>query len=183
MANYSVSFTNGSASQSMKAGTYSVEATSAPGYDLTSLSPTTFTATTSAGSEAFTLSATGTLTFIVNETGAQGGTAVTGGTIVMTDSTGNVEYGSAVNISSSGEAVFNNVPFGDGTDPYTLYFKQLTSDDGHNIYAGVITVSMTSSTQTEYVENLPIASQALTLTDANYSGLPVNSATLSFTEN
>lgn len=183
MANYSVNFTNGSASQAMKAGTYSVEATSAPGYDLSTLSPTSFTATTSAGSQAFTLSATGTLTFVVNETGAQGGTAVTGGTIVMTDSTGSVEYGSAVNISSNGEAVFNNVPYGDGTSPYTLYFKQLTSDDGHNVYSGIISVSMTSSTQTEYVENLPIAEQSLTLTDANYSGLPVESATLSFAEN
>ena len=180
MATYQVTITNGSGSQNMKAGTYTVSATSAPGYDLSSLTPTTFTATSEAGSQAFTLTAQGTLTFIVNETGASGGTPVTGGTIVMTDSSGNVQYGSPVNIGSDGNAVFNNVPYGDGTSPVTLYFKQLTTDDNHNIHTGVISVSMSSQTQTEYVQNTPIALQTFTVTDATYTGLPVGSATFSF---
>ena len=183
MANYQVTITNGAGSASMKAGAYTVAATSAPGYDLTSLSPASFTATESAGSQAFTLTAQGTLTFIVNETGAAGGTPVTGGTIVMTDSTGNTQYGSPVTIGSDGTAVFNNVPYGDGTSPVTLYFKQLTTDESHNVHTGVVTVSMTAQTQTEYIQNTPIALQSFTLTDATYSGLPVGSATLSFTEN
>ena len=180
MATYQVTITNGAGSESMKAGAYAVTAVSAPGYDLTSLSPSTFTATAEASSQAFTLAAEGTLTFIVNETGAAGGTPITGGAIVMTDSAGTVEYGSPVTIDSNGNAVFDNVPYGDGTSPITLYFKQLTSDASHNVHTGVITVSMTAQTQTEYLQNTAIALQSFTLTDANYSGLPVDSASLSF---
>ncbi len=172
MANYEVTITNGTGSQAMQAGTYTVTAT-AEGYDTSTLSPTTFTATGSTATQAFTISASGTLTFIVNETGAEGGTAITGGTIIMTDSTGTTEYGEAVSINSNGEAVFNNVPYGSADTPFTLYFKQLTSDGDHNIYDGVITVTMTGQTQTEYIENGAIAEQTFTLTDSTYS-LPVN---------
>lgn len=181
MANYNVEINKGQGAANMKAGTYTVSATEAAGYDVTTLAPTTFTATTEASSATFTLSATGTLTFVVNETGAQGGTPVTSGTIVMTDSTGTQEYGNPVSISATGEAVFNNVPHGNDGAPYTLYFKQLTTDENHNIHEGVISVSMTSQTQTEYVENLPTATQTISLTDANYSGLPIENATLNFT--
>ncbi len=180
MGKYTVTIVNGSGSLPMKEGTYTVAAVSAPGYDLSTLSPTSFVAGKTAGSGVFTLSATGTLTFNVNETGAAGGTPVTGGTLIMTDSAGNAEYGTAVTIKPTGEAVFENVPFGDATTPFTLYFKQLTADDTHNVYDGVITVSMTSQTQTEYIRNEPIAQQSFTLTDANYAGLVIPTATLDF---
>ena len=179
MANYNVQITNGSGSQEMKSGTYTVTA-SASGYDATTLSPASYTATGQAGSGAFTLSADGTLTIIFNDTGASGGTAITSGSVVMTDSTGATQYGSPITISATGEAVFNNVPY-DSTTPYVLYFTQLSSDDTHNVYSGVITVNMSSATQTEYVLNSPIAEQSFTLTDANYSGLPIAAATLTFT--
>ena len=180
MADINVQITNGSGSQALKRGTYAVSVT-ANGYEATTLSPTTYTATDSTGSGAFTVSANGTLTFIFNETGASGGTPITAGSVVMTDSTGSTRYGSPVQIGATGEAVFNNVPYGD-TTPYVLYFVQLSSDDGHNTYSGVITVNMASATQTEYVLNAPIATQSFTLTDANYSGLPVATATLTFTQ-
>ena len=183
MANYNVNITNGQGSVAMKAGTYTVSATQAEGYDLTSLAPTSYTATASEGSGAFTLSASGTLTFVVNESGASGGTPVTSGSIVMTDSTGNTQYGSPVSIDSNGQAVFDNVPYGSSGSPFTLYFKQLSTDDNHNIHEGLITVGMGSQTQTEYIQNTPIATQNITLTDANYSGLPINSAILNFEEN
>lgn len=178
MANYNVQITNGQGSENMKKGTYSVSV-SANGYEATTLSPTTFTATESAGSGSFTLSADGVLTLIFNETGASGGTPITGGSVVMTDSTGATEYGSAVNIDATGQAVFNNVPYSSGT-PYVLYFVQKATDDDHNVYEGVITVNMASAAQTEYVLNSPIAAQSFTLTDANYAGLPVAGATLTF---
>ena len=183
MSNYNVTITNGQGSASMKAGTYTVTATQANGYDLTSLSPTSYTAGQSEGSGAFTLSASGTLTFVVNETGASGGTPVTSGSIVMTDQAGTTQYGNPVTISSTGEAVFNNVPYGTGDKPFTLYFKQLTTDENHNIIESVIVVGMGSETQTEYLQNTPIATQNFTLTDANYSGLPISDATLNFEEN
>ncbi len=181
MANYNVTITNGNGSQAMQKGTYTVSAT-ANGYDTSTLDPKTFTATENAGSQAFTLSANGTLTFIVNETGADGGTPITSGSIVMTDSTGNTEYGTPVTIGADGNAVFANVPYGTTDAPFTLYFKQLSTDENHNIFEGVITVSMTAQTQTEYIINTPIAEQTFTLTDANYSGLPIDGS-LDFTGN
>ncbi len=180
MANYTVTITNGTGSENIQRGTYTVTA-SANGYDESTLSPTTFTATDSEGSQAFTLSANGTLTLNVNETGAAGGTPITSGTIVMTDATGTTEYGAAVTIDASGNAVFNNVPYGDAGTPFTLYFKQLTTADGYNTFDGVITVQMTSQTQTEYVQNTATAEQTFTLTDANY-GMPI-SGSLTFTAN
>ncbi len=173
MANYNVTITDGNGSQAMQKGTYNVTA-NVPGYDNSTLTPTTYTATDAEGSQTFTISANGTLTFVVNETGAAGGTPVTSGTIVMTDETGNTEYGQPVTIDSTGNAVFDNVPYGTTADPFTLYFKQLTTDDDHNIFDGVITVTMQSQTQTEYIVNTSTAVQTFTLNDANYTGLPVN---------
>ncbi len=180
MANYNVTITDGTGSEAMKRGTYTVSAT-ATGYDTSTLTPTTFTATDSAGSQSFTLSANGTLTINFNETGAAGGTPITSGSVIMTNEDGTTDYGTAVNISATGDAVFNNVPYGDAGTPFLLYFRQIESDDTHNPFEGVISVSMTSQTQTEYVLNSAIAQQTFTLTDANY-GLPID-GTLNFTEN
>lgn len=180
MANYNVTISNGTGSQRMQKGTYSVTATAA-GYDESSLSPNTFTATDATGSQAFTLSANGTLTFNVNETGAAGGTPITSGSVIMTDSTGATEYGTAQTIGADGNVVFNNVPYGTDDAPFRLYFKQLSTDDDHNIFEGVITVDMTSQTQTEYIQNTATAEQNFTLLDANY-GLPID-GTLNFTGN
>ena len=180
MGKYTVSITNGSGSLPMKEGSYTVAVVSAPGYDVSSLDPKSYVAGKTAGSGSFTLAATGTLTFNVNETGSPGGTPVTGGTLVMTDASGSGQYGNVVTIGSSGEAVFENVPFGNADTPFALYFKQLTADDAHNIYEGIIPVSMGAQTQTEYVRNDPIATQSFTLTDANYTGLAIPAASLDF---
>ncbi len=180
MANYNVTITNGTGSQAMQIGTYDVTAT-ANGYDTSTLSPTTFTATATPASQAFTLSANGTLTFIVNDTGAAGGAPVSGGTIVMTDETGTTEYGQPITVGADGTAVFANVPYGSATEPFRLYFKQLTAADGYNPFDGIISVSMTAQTQTEYVQNTAAAEQTFTLRDANYD-MPID-GTLAFTEN
>ena len=183
MANYNVTITNGTGSQKMNAGKYEVNCSYAPGYEMDTLSPTEYTATAPSGSGAFTIEASGTLTIIFNETGAQGGTPITSGTVVMTDQSGNAQYGSVVNIDSTGTAVFDKVPFGSAQSPYTLYFKQLSSDSDHNIYEEVFTVGMGDKTQTEYILNTPKATtQTFTLTDANYTSLPVANAVLNFEE-
>lgn len=184
MANYNVTITNGSGSETMAAGSYSVSAIYAPGYDMESLSPTTFTASGSAGTGAFTLSASGTLTISFNETGEAGGTPITSGTVVMTDSTGTKQYGSVIHIDASGTATFNNVPFGSAQSAYTLYFKQLTSDENHNVYPDVFAVGMGMQTQQEYVLNtLKTVLQNFTLTDTNYPDMPVENAVLQFQSN
>jgi len=178
MANYNVTITNGSGSERMKAGSYTVSV-DATGYDATSLNPTSYTVSKSEGSQTFTVSANGTLTLTFNETGEAGGTPITSGSVIMTDSTGANEYGSAITISSTGAANFANVPYGTSEAPITLYFKQLTSDSSHYIDENIISVLMTSSSVTDYVENAPFSVQSFTLNDANYSGLPVN-GTLNF---
>ena len=182
MANYTVTLTNGTGEQRMQAGAYSVSVTAA-GYEATSLSPTTFTATGSAQSTAFTVTASGTLTFVVNETGAQGGTPITSGSLVMTNQDGSVQYGSPVTIGSDGTAVFDHVPYGSQESAYTLYFKQLSSDAEQQAQSGVISVQMNASTLTQYIQNQAYPVQSFTLTDATYSGLPVAAATMTFTAN
>ena len=184
MADYNVTIINGSGSKTMEAGEYSVSAIYAPGYDMETLSPTSFTAQSATSTGAFTISATGTLTITFNETGAAGGTPITSGSVVMTNSTGKVQYGSPVQINSNGTAVFNNVPFGSAQSAYTLYFKQLSSDENHNVYTDVFAVGMGAETQQEYVINTPKSVlQNFTLTDANYPGLPVYNAELQFIQN
>ncbi len=180
MATYNVSITNGTGTQEMQSGTYDVTATAA-GYDVSTLIPQSYTATTAEGSQDFTLSANGTLTFIVNDTGAAGGTPITGGTIVMTDSTGNTQYGQPITVGSDGSAVFDNVPYGTSTEPFSLYFKQLTAASGYNPFDGVISVEMTAQTQTEYIQNSAAANQTFTLKDANYD-MPID-GTLTFDSN
>jgi len=181
MAEYNVTITNGSGSQAMNPGEYEVSTTYAPGYESTTLSPTTYTATSPSGSGSFTIEAYGTLTIIFNETGAEGGTPISSGSVVMTDPTGNTQYGSVVTIDSNGTAIFDKVPYGSAQTPYTLHFKQLTSDSDHDIYPNVFTVGMGDQTQTEYIQNnLKVATQDFSLTDANYSGLPVENAVLNF---
>ena len=117
MANYNVLITNGTGSQNMEVGTYTVTATYAPGYDLTTLAPTSYTVNPTTQDANFTVSASGTLTITFNETGAEGGTPISSGTVVMTDATGEIQYGSAVNIDENGVVTFNNVPYG----TYSLY--------------------------------------------------------------
>lgn len=181
MENYEVTILDGQGSKAMKPGSYSVSATYAPGYDMSTLGPTQYTASATQGSGAFTLSANGTLTITFNETGAQGGTPITSGSVVMTDSTGSTQYGPVVQVDSNGTATFNNVPYGSPESAYTLYFKQLTSDENHEIYPNVFTVGMGDQTQQEYVINEPISVlQNFTLTDSNYTGLPVYNAVLVF---
>ena len=184
MADYNVTIINGNGSQTMELGDYSVSAIYAPGYDMTTLAPTTYTATSPTGTGNFEISANGTLTIVFNETGELGGNPITSGTVVMTDATGNTQYGEVVNIDGNGTAIFNNVPYGSEQAAYTLYFKQLTSDENHNVYENVFAVGMGAQTQTEYILNtLKSVLQNFTLTDANYKNLPVYNGVLQFEDN
>lgn len=184
MAEYNVTIINGTGSQTMDIGSYSVSAIYAPGYDLNSLAPTNFTATPQAETGAFTIAGTGTLTITFNETGEIGGNPITSGTVVMTDATGEIQYGPIMDINSEGTATFNNVPYGSEQSAYTLYFKQLTSDENHNIYENVFAVGMGAQTQQEYLINtLKSVLQNFTLTDANYTNMPVYNAVLKFENN
>lgn len=176
MANYSIDIVNGTASKAICKGNYSVTV-STRGYDAATLTPQTYCCTAGSIGQVFTVEGAGTLTINVNETGAAGGTPITGGSIVMTDSTGTTQYGSPVSIAANGNAVFEKVPYATPEDPFTLFFKQLASDDSHDAYDGVIAVAMNSSTQTAYVKNDPAATQTFTLIDKTYNR-PIATATL-----
>lgn len=177
MAQHVVNITNGAGSQALVAGNYTVTA-AVTGYTGT-LDPTTFTATSSTGSQAFTIAATGTLTLNVNDTGAVGGAPITSGTFIRCNADGSQTYGTAKSISALGVCVFDAVPFGTVGSPVAVYMKQLTSDATHNIYPGVLTASMTAQMQSQYVLNGAAALQSFTFTDANYSGLNMD-GTLTF---
>ena len=184
MADYNITIIDGTGSETMNTGKYSVSAIYAPGYDMSTLYPTTYNVESSGATGAFTISATGTLTITFNETGEAGGTPITSGSVVMTNETGETQYGSVVKVDSNGTATFDNVPYGSEQSAYTLYFKQLTSDENHNIYENVFAVGMGMQTQAEYVLNTPKSVlQNFSLTDANYTNLPVYNATLKFEEN
>ena len=100
MANYNVTIINGSGSQTMETGEYTVSAIYAPGYDMSTIAPATYPATSTSSTGEFTISASGTLSIIFNETGQEGGNPINFGSVVMTNSTGETQYGEVVKIDS-----------------------------------------------------------------------------------
>ncbi len=171
MAQYLVNITDGVGSTRLPIGDYRVSA-SVTGYTGV-LTPTRFTATDSPGSQSFSVAAEGTLNLVINETAAAGGTPITGGSFIRCNANGLVTYGTIKTVSSTGECVFDHVPFGDTATPYTFYVRQVTSDDYHNFSTAPIAIQMEGATQTNYVLNTLAALQEFTVTDAHYAGLNI----------
>ncbi len=167
----SVIITNGTGTSNLINDTYSVTA-QVNGYDNTSINPSSVTVEEGTNTYSFTISATGTLTLHVTEDGTSSGTPIVGATFVRTDSSGN-EYGSVITTDSSGNAVFNNMPF-DATNAPTIYFKQTASDGDHEFSDAVQNTTMTTSTETLEIQNTVGALRTINLTDANYTNLPVD---------
>ena len=166
-----ITITDGTGSLDIINGSYSVTA-DVEGYENTSILPVSVDITEGTNTYAFTIGATGTLTLHVSEDGTSSGTPVVGATFVRTDSEG-VEYGSTVTSDASGNAVFNNVPF-DETNAPVIYFKQTASDGDHEFNNAVQNTTLTTATSTLEIPNQPGATRTINLTDANYSGLPVD---------
>ena len=173
-----VTITNGSGTANLINDTYTITAEST-GYDNLSIDPSSVTIESGTNSYAFTISATGTLTLHVTEEGTAGGTPIVGATFVRTDSTG-TEYGSSITTDSSGNAVFNNVPFAAAGAP-TIYYKQTASDNDHEFDATVKSVTLTEQTDTVEIQNTLGALRTITLTDENYANLPIETATITLT--
>ena len=170
--------TNGTGTSELINDTYTVTSNTT-GYDNSSILPNTVNITEGTNSYAFTISATGTLTLHVTEDGTSSGTPIVGATFIRTDSSGN-EYGSAITTDSSGDAVFNNVPF-DSTNAPTIYYKQTASDGDHEFSMSVASTTLTTSTSTIEIQNAPGATRTITLTDANYTNLPVEAGEITLT--
>ena len=174
----SVIITNGTGTSELINDTYTVEA-DVLGYDNTSLTPTSITVDSATNTYAFTISATGTLTLHVTDTGTVGGTSIVGATFVRTDATG-AEYGNIITTDDQGNAIFNNVPFAQTGAP-TIYYKQTASDGDHEFDSTVQSITMTDATQIVEIQNTPGATRTINLTDANYKNLPIDTGTLTFT--
>ena len=168
---YNINITSGTGSEAVLNGSYSVTSNTT-GYDDASILPVSLDVVSGTNSYAFTIAATGTLTLHVTEDGTASGTPIVGATFARTDASGTV-YGSAITTDSNGDAVFNNVPF-DSTNAPLIYYKQTASDGEHEFDNTVQSTTMTTSTSTVEIENAVPATRTFTLTDANYTNLPLD---------
>ena len=173
-----ITITNGTGSASLINDTYTVTA-DVTGYDNSSISPASVDIVDGTNSYAFTISATGTLTLHVTDDGTVSGNPIVGATFYRTDSAG-TEYGSVITTDSNGDAVFNNVPFS-ATNAPVIYYKQTASDGDHEFDNTVKSTTLTTSTSTIEVINSVGATRTITLTDANYSNLPIDSGIITLT--
>ncbi len=173
-----VNITNGVGTSELINDTYTVTA-AVTGYDNSSINPSSVSIVAGTNTYAFTVAATGTLTLHVTEDGTASGTPIVGATFARTDSTG-TEYGTAVVTDAEGDAVFSNVPFAETSAP-TIYYKQTASDGNHEFDSTVQSTTMTASTATVQIQNTVGATRTINLTDANYQNLPIESASLTLT--
>ena len=173
-----ITITNGTGTSEVINGSYTVTS-EITGYDNTSINPSTVNITAGTNNYAFTISATGTLTLHVTDTGTSGGTPIVGATFIRTDQAG-TEYGTQITTDTNGDAVFNNVPY-DSTNAPLIYYKQTASDGDHEFDGTVQNTSLTTQTNTIQITNQPGATRTINLTDANYQNLPIAEATLTLT--
>lgn len=173
-----VNITNGVGTGNLINSTYTVTS-NVNGYENTTINPNNVTISEGTNTYPFTISATGTLTLHVTEEGTSEGTPIVGATFIRTDSTG-TEYGNPITTDTQGNAVFNNVPFST-TDAPLIYYKQTASDGDHEFVSTVQNTSLTTSTQTNEIQNTVGALRTINLYDANYENLPIDSGTLTFT--
>ena len=173
-----INITNGTGTGELINDTYTVTA-NVVGYDNTSITPSTLDVVEGTNSYSLSISATGTLTLHVTDDGTSTGNPIVGATFYRTDSIG-TEYGNPITTDSNGDAVFNNVPFASTGAP-TIYYKQTASDGDHEFDNTVQSTTMTTSTSTLEIQNTPGAERTITLTDANYSNLPLETGTITLT--
>lgn len=166
--------TNGTGSEELINGTYSVTA-EINGYDNTSILPNSVEIVEGTNNYSFTISATGTLTLNVTD---GSGTPIVGAKFIRTDSLGN-EYGNIITSDSSGNAVFNNVPWGENAP--LIYYKQTESDGEHEFISTVQDASLTTQTSTVSVINQPGVTRTINLTDANYDNLIIETGSITLT--
>lgn len=168
---YNIIITNGEGTENILNGNYSVTS-SVTGYDNTSITPNPIDVVEGTNEYAFTIAAEGTLTIHVTEEGTAGGTPIVGAKFKRTDSSG-TEYGNEITTNDDGNAVFNNVPY-DSAGNVNIYYRQTISDGDHEYTTDVRNISLTESTGTVEIQNAVGAQRTIYLTDANYSGLPLD---------
>ncbi len=166
-----INITNGVGTSDVINGNYDVTA-EVTGYDNPSINPSNISVVDGTNTDAFTIEYEGTLTLNVSEDRTSEGTPIMGATFIRTDSEGN-EYGDPITTDANGDAIFENVPYAETGAPL-VYYKQTASDGNHEFDDTVQSTTLTSQTETLEITNALGATRTINLTDANYSGLPVN---------
>ena len=123
-----------------------------------------------------TISAEGTLTLHVTETGESTGTAVTGAKFIRCDSNG-VTYGNEVITDATGNAQLPYLPY-DAVNAPTIYYKQTASDGEHEFDSSLKSITLETNTKTLEVMNTLATLRTIKLNDANYSGLPITNGSI-----
>lgn len=172
---YDIIISNGTGSASIVNGTYAVTAVAA-GYENISIDPSSVNITADIDTYPFTISATGTLTLHVTDTGTPIGLPVSPAAFHRCDSTG-TKYGEEIVADAYGNAEFPFVPFA-ASDAPTIYYKQVRSDGEHNFDDTLQNTTMTDASKTLEIINALPAPKTIILTDHNYSGLPIVAATV-----
>ena len=171
MARHTIPITNGKGSIELVTGTYNAQAV-AGGYDVSTLNPKSVTIVEGTDTYAFTISATGTLTLHVTDTGnPDTGVQIIGAKFIRTDSTG-IIVGTEVTTNQDGNAIFNNVPFAE-SGSNAIYYKQISSDGGHTFDDTVKTITMTEASETVQVTNPTAPVRNFTLMDASFPNIPI----------
>lgn len=176
MAEYNVTIVDGKASVDLPVGNYTVSAVTVDGYDLTSFTPTSMTVTETTTDFSYTIAAEGSITLHVSIDGLPGGTAVTDAVFMRCDKDGNTIAGSEQTTSTLGRITFDNTPYGDPTSK--IYIKNTVASIGHALIDDILEFSPTTNSETYEVATPLLYTQAIDLTDANYSGLNIENATI-----
>lgn len=175
---YNVQISNGTGSVDLPDGSFSASA-SVSGYDSTTLNPLSVTVTAGVTVYDFTIGATGSLIFHVTETGESTGTPVEGAVFQRCDQTGTV-YGDPVTTDSNGSATLANLPWATENAP-KIYYKQTATATGHAFDDSVQEITLTQASTTKEIANPVLATRTINLKDANYSGYPIESGSMTLT--
>ena len=171
MSRHTIPITNGKGSIELVTGTYNAQAV-AGGYDTSTLDPKSVTIVDGTDTYAFTISAKGTLTLHVTDTGeASTGVQIIGAKFIRTDSTGTI-VGKEVTTNTDGNAVFENVPYAQ-TGSNAIYYKQISGDGAHTFDDTVKSITMTQENETVEIENPDAPIRNFTLMDASFPNIPV----------
>ena len=171
MARHTIPITNGKGSIELVTGTYNAQAV-AGGYDASTLDPKSVTITDGTPTYAFTISAKGTLTLHVTDTGDPNtGVQIVGAKFIRTDSTGTI-VGNEITTNDDGNAIFNNVPFAESGST-AIYYKQISSDGGHTFDDNVKSIVMTEASETVQITNPTAPVRNFTLMDASFPNIPI----------
>lgn len=175
-----IPITNGKGSKELANANYNVTA-SILGYDNSSINPSEQEITEGVNNYNFTIAATGTLTLHITDDGTDIGIPVVGATFYRCDSEGNT-YGDIITTDDDGNATFNFVPYSEDGDAPTIYFKQISSDGEHTFDDSLQNTTLDAETKTLEIQNAMAEAREFSLTDENYSGLPIENGEITLEE-